>query len=57
MNNCFLNCYDKMSFETVINNGYPENHLNIVQLLINSGLDLNNFDDFQETALMLGMFK
>jgi hypothetical protein len=46
-----------MSFETVINNGDPENHLNIVQLLINSGVDLNNFDDSQETALMLGMFK
>jgi hypothetical protein len=40
----------------VIKNGDPERHLDIVQLLINSGPDLNNFDDYQKTALMLGMF-
>jgi ankyrin repeat protein len=40
----------------VINNGDPENHLDIVQLLINSGVDLNAFDDYRQTALMLGRF-
>jgi hypothetical protein len=40
----------------VINNGDPERNFDILQLLINSGADLNNFDKYQKTALMLGMF-
>jgi hypothetical protein len=40
----------------VINNGDPENHLDIVQLLIIYRVDLNAFDDNQKTALILGMF-
>ena len=37
-------------------NGDPENHLDIVQLLIDRGVDLNAFDAFDHTrtTLMLG---
>jgi hypothetical protein len=35
-------------------NGNPESHLDIVQLLINSTVDLNTFDHNLRTALMLG---
>jgi hypothetical protein len=41
----------------VINNGDPENHLDIVQLLIDSGVDLNAYDKYLGTALMSGMSK
>ncbi len=52
----FLFCQVLNNYKIVIKNGDPERHLDIVQLLINSGPDLNNFDDYQKTALMLGMF-
>ena len=43
----------------MIKNGDPENHADIVQLLIDRGVDLNAFDGFypEKTALMLGMMK
>ena len=40
----------------MIANGDTENHLDIVQLLIDRGVDLNQYDDYGETALMLGRF-
>ncbi len=41
----------------MINNGDPERHLDIVQLLINSSVDLNAFNDYQQSALIMGRFK
>ena len=42
----------------MIKNGDPENHADIVQLLIDRGVDLNAFDGYPEkTALMLGTLK
>ena len=38
----------------MINNGDPENHLDIVQLLVNYGVDLNAYDKYFKTALMSG---
>ena len=40
----------------MINNGDPENHLDIVQLLIDHGVDLNAFDEDSFTTLMSGKF-
>ena len=40
----------------MIYNGDPERHLDIVQLLINSDVDLNALDDNEQTALLMGMF-
>ena len=41
----------------MINNGDPENHLDIVQLLIDHGVDLNAIDDTFEgnTPLLSGI--
>ena len=41
----------------MIANGDPEIHLDIVQLLIDRGVDLNQYNDYGQTALMLGMFE
>ena len=44
----------------MIKNGDPENHADIVQLLIDRGVDLNALDGSSnppKTALMLGMLK
>jgi hypothetical protein len=41
----------------VIHYGDPESHIDVVQLLINSGVDLNTFDKYHKTALMLGIIK
>ena len=37
----------------MIRNGDPDNHLDIVQLLIDRRLDLNQYDEIGLTALML----
>ena len=41
----------------MITNGDPDNHLNIIQLLIDRGVDLNQFNDNGWTALILGRFE
>ena len=41
----------------MIANGDPENHLDIVQLLIDRRVDLNQYNDNAFTALMLGRFE
>ena len=41
----------------MIENGDPDNHLDIVQLLIDRGADLNQYNDYGLTALMLGRFE
>ncbi len=38
----------------MINVDAPENHLDILQLLIYAGSDLNAFNDYQQTPLMMG---
>ena len=41
----------------MIANGDPENHLDIIQLLIDRGVDLDLFDDNGRTALIEGIFE
>ena len=41
----------------MINNGDPDNHLDIVQLLIDRGVDLNQYGESGYTALILGRFE
>jgi ankyrin repeat protein len=50
----FLFFFCQRYFKKVINNGDPENHLDIVQLLVNYGVDLNAYDKYFKTALMSG---
>ena len=38
----------------MINNGNPEENLDVVQLLIDKGVDLKSFDDNGKTGLMAG---
>ena len=41
----------------MIYNGDPDNHLDIVQLLIDRGVELNQYDDNGLTALIWGRFE